>query len=60
MGKSFTSFSGSEVAFALLFPMETLFESYIAAQLKKCWVILNTRFLHRTKLITCLMGQESS
>ena len=35
MGKSFTSFSGSEVAFALLFPMETLFESYIAAQLKK-------------------------
>lgn len=36
MGKSFTSFSGSEVAFALLFPMETLFESYIAAQLKKC------------------------
>ena len=35
MGKSFISFSGSEVAFALLFPMETLFESYIAAQLKK-------------------------
>ena len=35
MGKSFTSFSGSEVAFALLFPMETLFESYIAVQLKK-------------------------
>ena len=35
MGKSFTSFSGSEVAFALLFPMETMFESYIAAQLKK-------------------------
>lgn len=35
MGKSFTSFSGSEVAFALLFPMETLFESYIAVQLQK-------------------------
>ena len=35
MGKSFTSFSGSEVAFALLFPMETLFESYIATHLKK-------------------------
>ena len=34
-GKSFTSFTGSEVAFALLFPMETLFESYIAAQLHK-------------------------
>lgn len=35
MGKSFTSFAGSEVALALLFPMETLFESYIAALLKK-------------------------
>lgn len=35
MGKSFTSFAGSEVAVALLFPMETLFESYIAALLKK-------------------------
>lgn len=34
-GKSFTSFSGSEVALVLLFPMETLFESYIAARLKK-------------------------
>ena len=34
-GKSFTSFSGSEVALALLYPMETLFESYIAALLKK-------------------------
>ena len=38
MGKSFTSFSGSEIAFALLFPMETLFESYIAAGLKKVLV----------------------
>lgn len=35
MGKSFTSFAVSEVAVALLFPMETLFESYIAALLKK-------------------------
>lgn len=34
-GKSFTSFAGSDVALALLFPMETLFESYIAALLKK-------------------------
>ena len=34
-GKSFTSFSGSGVAFALLFPMETLFERYAAVQLKK-------------------------
>lgn len=35
MGKSFTSFSGSEIACALLFPMETLFESYVAVQLRK-------------------------
>lgn len=35
MGKSFTSFTGSEVAFALLFPMETLFESYIAKQMQR-------------------------
>lgn len=34
-GKSFTSFSGSKVAFALLFPMELLFESYIVSQLRK-------------------------
>lgn len=34
-GKSFTSFSGSNVAFALLFPMETLFESYVASLMKK-------------------------
>lgn len=35
MGKSLTSFHGSETALALLFPMETLFESYIAALLRK-------------------------
>ncbi len=35
MGKSFTSFAGSEVAIALLFPMETLFESYIATLMRK-------------------------
>lgn len=34
-GKSFASFSGSNVAFALLFPMETLFESYVASLMKK-------------------------
>jgi 5-methylcytosine-specific restriction enzyme subunit McrC len=34
-GKSFTSFSGSEVAYALLFPMETVFENFVAKQLKK-------------------------
>ncbi len=35
LGKSFTSFAGSEIALALLFPMEMLFESYIAALLRK-------------------------
>lgn len=34
-GKSFTSFAGSDVAYALLFPIETLFESYIACLIKK-------------------------
>ena len=34
-GKSFTSFSGSNVAFALLFPMETLFESYVTSLVRK-------------------------
>ena len=34
-GRSFTAFAGNNVAMALLFPMETLFESYIAAQCRK-------------------------
>ena len=34
-GESFTSYSGSEVAYVLLFPMEVLFESYVAANFKK-------------------------
>lgn len=34
-GKSFTSYAGSHLAFALLFPMEKLFESYVAALLRK-------------------------
>ena len=33
--KSFTSFSGSTEARALLFPMEKVFESYVAQELKK-------------------------
>lgn len=33
MNKSFTVFKGSDVAFALLFPMEQLFESYVADRL---------------------------
>lgn len=34
-GRSFTSFAGSEVAYALLFPMETLFECFVAQKLKR-------------------------
>ncbi|MFA5536348.1 MAG: McrC family protein [Bacillota bacterium] len=34
-GSSFTAFSGSEVALALLFPMEKVFESFIAAKFRK-------------------------
>lgn len=34
-GQGFTSFEGTEVAYALLFPMETLFESYIATMMRK-------------------------
>lgn len=35
MGNSFTSYSGSEVAIALLFPMERIFENYIATKLRR-------------------------
>ena len=35
MNKSFTAFRGNDVAFALLFPMEQLFESYVADQIKR-------------------------
>lgn len=34
-GKSFTAFTGTEDAMALLFPMEMLFESYVGALLKR-------------------------
>ena len=33
--KSFTSFAGKQISLAILFPMETLFESYIASLLRK-------------------------
>ena len=34
-GNSFTAFVGSEVALALLFPMEKIFESFVAAKFRK-------------------------
>ena len=35
MNKSFTAFRGNDVAFALLFPMEQLFESYVTDQIRR-------------------------
>lgn len=34
-GKTFSAFTGSEIAFALLFPMKALFESFIAQKIRK-------------------------
>lgn len=34
-GNSFTAFAGSEVALALLFPMEKIFENFVAAKIRK-------------------------
>ena len=41
LNKSFTTFSGGHNARALLFPMEKVFESYVAQQLKKVLTDLN-------------------
>ena len=41
LNKSFTTFSGGHNARALLFPMEKVFESYVAQQLKKVLADLN-------------------
>ena len=41
LNKSFTTFSGGHNARALLFPMEKVFESYVAQQLKKVIMPLN-------------------
>ncbi len=38
MNKSFTTFSGTTNSRALLFPMESVYESYVARQLKKSFV----------------------
>ena len=60
MGKSFTSFAGSEVAVALLFPMETVFESYIAALLKKNLFLKVIQYRLRIESITCSMNRTRS
>ncbi len=41
MNKSFTTFSGSSTARALLFPMERVFEAYVARKLKQTLADLN-------------------
>ena len=41
LGKSFTTFSGGHNARALLFPMEKVFEAYVAQELKKALQDLN-------------------
>ena len=41
LNKSFTTFSGGHTARALLFPMEKVFESYVAQQLKRALADLN-------------------
>lgn len=46
-GKSFTSFAGKHEAQALLFPMEKLFEDFIAEHVKK---IFSDRFSVRTQI----------
>lgn len=38
MNKSFTTFSGKSTARALLFPMESVYESYVAQKMKKVFV----------------------
>lgn len=45
--KSFTAFAGSEVAYALLFPMEQVFESYVANKLAKA--LDKTRYSIKTQ-----------
>ena len=35
MNESFTTFSGSTTSRALLFPMESVYESYVAKEMKK-------------------------
>lgn len=38
MNKSFTTFSGTKDSKAILFPMESVYESYVARMLKKCMI----------------------
>jgi len=46
-GKSFTAYAGNDVAIALLFPMEVIFESYVASILRRKFK--NTNYVLRTQ-----------
>jgi 5-methylcytosine-specific restriction enzyme subunit McrC len=48
-GNSFTPFSGSEIALALLFPMERVFESFVAAKFRKHTVVGDTLRVQDTR-----------
>jgi len=45
--KSFTNFRGSSISYALLFPMEKIFEDYIASKMKKSSYFSNIKAQHR-------------
>ncbi len=43
--KTFSSYKGSELAFALLFPMERIFEDYVAHLLRKSYAITTQKMI---------------
>lgn len=49
--KSFTSFAGKSRAIALLFPMERLFEAYVAAQVQKFFADFNVKIQAKKKYL---------
>jgi len=50
-GESFTSFAGQSRAAALLFPMEKLFEAYVAAHVKKFFADRNVKIQAQEKFL---------
>jgi len=59
-GNSFTAFAGSEVAVALLFPMEKVFESYIAAKLRRHISHIKSDILMWTQDTRCYLFDHPS
>ncbi len=49
--KNFTSFAGKSQAVALLFPMERLFEAYVAAQVQKFFADFNVKIQAQEKYL---------